>query len=78
MFVEMTVIVIAIDPVVKRLRTGNDMTNGLAYAQYLQGLFAAEAGTGFKITLECAGGNMVLQGQLFHRCMKTVIDHRFL
>ena len=78
MFVKMTVIVVTVHSVMKCLRATDDMAHCFANTQHLQGLFAADAGARFKITLQCACGNTVMRSKIFDAGIETIIDHCFL
>ena len=60
MFVKVAVVVIAINGKMKSGRVFGEVRHRFSHPHYLQGLLAADAGTGFKITLKGAGTYFVL------------------
>jgi hypothetical protein len=49
------------------MRGIGEMLSCFSYAHHLQGLFAADTRTHFKISLQGSGRNIVLSGQGFNR-----------
>lgn len=74
----MAVIIIAINGIMKICRGACDMRNSLAYAHYLQSLFAADAGSSFKIPLQRAAGDIVFFGKGFYRRAEIIVTETMI
>ena len=72
-FVEMTVVVVAVSFKMKVLREVGELLNGFSDPHDLQRLFAIDARGSFKIALQRAGTNMVLLREMVNGNIKVVL-----
>src|SRR5690348_2136782 len=80
MFVEVTVVVIAIDLIGEIMGRINEVRHCFANAHYLQCFFTSDTGAGFEVALQCADGNFILRSEFFERdgeiiMLKTMIEY---
>src|SRR6218665_142346 len=79
-FVEMTVVIIAVQRMIKGFGRMRKMCCRLSDPHDLQSLLTADAGAAFEISLQCPAGNAMLPCQLLYRngekvLLKTVIHN---